>query len=71
MRRLATLVCAALLSACAQMPTSAPPLVTLGVQFNAAEARALLADGVNVIKGNAFMRQKGGVSLPALARSST
>lgn len=63
MNRLAAIACTIVLTACAQpQPVSriAPPPVKLQTQFNSAEASTLLADGVNIIKGNAFMRQRGG-----------
>lgn len=55
----AVLAMAAGCAAPTQTATSFPP-IELAVQFDAAQARALMADGVNMIKGNAFMRQRGG-----------
>lgn len=56
-----SLLAVAMLSACAPMPTRPPrPTVVIDVPFDAAQAKAMLTTGVNFIKGNAFMRQRGG-----------
>lgn len=63
MIRLCVLALAVAVSACAQPPAASPVAqvpIMLGTQFDAAQARAMLTDGVNMIKGNAFMRQRGG-----------
>eukprot|EP01041_Mallomonas_annulata_P017243 gene17243-35624_t len=50
------------MTACAQPGANpvAPPPVQLGLSFDSAMASALLVDGVNMVKGSAFMRQRGG-----------
>ncbi len=57
-----SLALAGLLTACAQpgMTPTAPAPIQLGIAFDSAMASALLADGVNMVKGSAFMRQQGG-----------
>lgn len=51
-----------MLYGCAASPARTPEILTVRVQaeFDAEQARRLMADGVNIIKGNAFMRQRGG-----------
>jgi len=56
-KRLAALALATL-AACAAPP--ARPPVNLGVSFDAAAAQQMLLDGVNSIRGSAFLRQQGG-----------
>lgn len=63
MIRVYAMAAALLLTACAQPPTTAPTApapILLQTEFNATEARRLMADGVNMVKGSAFMRQRGG-----------
>ncbi len=55
MRLLLALACASFLGACA-----APVVVNVGVPFDAAAAQRMLADGPNTVRGNAFLRQRGG-----------
>lgn len=53
-------ICAALVG-CAGSPLGPPaPAVNISGAFDEALARRLVGDGVNTIKGNAFMRQRGG-----------
>lgn len=52
-----TLLAASLLSACAT-PTSS--VVTVYAPFDEAQAKALLQPGTNTVRGNAFVRQRGG-----------
>jgi hypothetical protein len=49
----------AALTACAIPGASVPPY-SVQAPFDATVARAMLSDGPNTIKGNAFMRQQGG-----------
>ena len=50
----------AVIAGCA-VPQPAPPAPhVITAPFDAAEARALMAPGVNQIKGNGFLRQQGG-----------
>jgi hypothetical protein len=45
---------------CAAPSVLAPPILNLRATFDAAEATRLIGDGGNTIRGNAFMRQRGG-----------
>lgn len=56
-------VLALCIAAAGCVPYQAQPtsrVVSVGVPFDEAHARLLVADGVNTVKGNAFMRQRGG-----------
>ncbi|HVO06133.1 MAG TPA: hypothetical protein VMT83_05065 [Burkholderiaceae bacterium] len=48
---------AALLTACA---TPAPPIKEISAPFDLAQAKRLLREGPNTIRGNALMRKRGG-----------
>ena len=63
MKKTAILVVAtalAVLVGCVPLPLKPTKIVTLQTAFNADEARALLVEGNNTIKGSALMRQKDG-----------
>lgn len=50
---------AAVLTGCAA-PVQQRPAINISVPFDSAQASRLLQDGANTIKGNAFLRQRGG-----------
>ena len=59
MRSVSIIALAATLAACA-VPQQQRPSVAISAPFDAAHAARLLQTGVNTIKGNAFLRQRGG-----------
>lgn len=54
--------CMAVVGCATPTNTARQEVLTIRVQaeFDADQARRLMSDGVNIIKGNAFMRQRGG-----------
>lgn len=58
MRAAGILAAAVIATGCAQMQQR--PTVEIRVPFDAAEAERMLQPGLNTIKGNAFLRQRGG-----------
>lgn len=57
------------LSGCLTMGPA--PTVTLGMPFDSEEAARLIAPGANTIKGNGFMRQRGGAVISCAGSTVT
>jgi hypothetical protein len=60
MRGLALAALATMLIGCAAPTSPFAPVFEISASFDAAHARRLLQEGSNSVKGNAFMRQRGG-----------
>ena len=60
MKRYGRFLLLLVLAGCATPQGSPLPTLEITAPFDAAAAKLLLADGTNIVKGNAFMRQQGG-----------
>ena len=67
--KLLSLLVTAGLSGCITMGQA--PTVTLGMAFDSEEAARLIAPGANTIKGNGFMRQRGGAVISCAGSTVT
>jgi hypothetical protein len=52
--------CAVLIASGCAIQQPARPIFPISAQFDFAEAKRLMSDGRNTIRGNAFLRQRGG-----------